>query len=74
MVFLKIKVNACILIHPIGYYKFFGESFKNTLTFGMTRGAKMSLALHEPIWNVLCSNLHTTSMHAPKIYQTWKVL
>jgi hypothetical protein len=36
----------------------------------MPRGAKMSLALHEPISNVLCSNLHTTSTHAPKTYQT----
>jgi hypothetical protein len=32
------------------------------------------LALHELIKNVLCSNLHTTSTHAPKTYQTWKVL
>jgi hypothetical protein len=32
---------------------------------GMPRGAKMSLTLHEPIYNVLYSNLHTTSTHAP---------
>ena len=41
---------------------------------GMPRGAKMSLTLHEPIWNVLSSNLHPSSMHAPQTYQTWKVL
>jgi hypothetical protein len=35
--------------------------------------AKMSLALTEPIENVLCLNLHTTSKHAPQTYQTWKV-
>jgi hypothetical protein len=34
----------------------------------------MSLTLHEPIQNVLCSNLHTISTHAPQTYQTWKVL
>jgi hypothetical protein len=33
MVFLKIKVNACILIHPINNCKFFGESFINTLIY-----------------------------------------
>jgi hypothetical protein len=31
--FFKIKINACILIHHIGYYKFLGESFKNTLIY-----------------------------------------
>jgi hypothetical protein len=34
--------------------------------FGMPRGAKMSLALHKPIENVLSSNLHPTSTHAPQ--------
>ena len=33
MVFFKIKVNACILIHLICNYKFLGESFKNTLIY-----------------------------------------
>ena len=33
MVFFKIKVNACILIHPISNYNFLGESFKNTLIY-----------------------------------------
>ena len=42
--------------------------------FVMPRGAKMSLALHEPIQNVISSNLHPTSTHAPQAYQTWKVL
>ena len=42
--------------------------------FSTSWHAKMSLTLHEPIYNVLCSNLHTTSTHAPKTYQTWKVL
>jgi hypothetical protein len=42
---------------------------KGQTHFGMPKGAKMSLALHEPIHNVLCSNLHTTSTHAPKTYQ-----
>jgi hypothetical protein len=32
---------------------------------GMSRGAKMSLTLHEPIYSVLYSNHHTTSTHAP---------
>ena len=31
MVFFKIKINACILIHPISHYNFLVESFKNTL-------------------------------------------
>ena len=33
MIFFKIKVNNCILIHPINNYKFFWESFKNTLIY-----------------------------------------
>ena len=33
MIFFKIKVNACILKHPINNYNFFGESFKNTLIY-----------------------------------------
>ena len=33
MVFIKIKVNACILLHLISNYKIFGESFKNTLFY-----------------------------------------
>ena len=33
MVFFKIKVNACILIHPIIQYTFLGESFKNNLFY-----------------------------------------
>jgi hypothetical protein len=33
MVFFKIKVNVCILIHPISNCDFLGESFKNTLIF-----------------------------------------
>jgi hypothetical protein len=42
--------------------------------FSTSWHAKMSLTLYEPIsWNVLCSNLHTTSTHAPKAYQTWNV-
>ena len=28
MVFFKIKVNACILIHPINIYKFWGNHGK----------------------------------------------
>ena len=36
--------------------------------------AKMSLTLHEPMLNAFCSKLQTTSKHAPKTYQTWKVL
>ena len=47
---------------------------KGQTHFGMPRGAEMSLALHEPIQNVLCSNLHTNSTHAPRTYQTRKVL
>ena len=33
MVFFKIKVNACVLIHPIINYKILGESFKNFLLY-----------------------------------------
>ena len=33
MLFLKIKINACILIHPISNYNFLGESFENTLFY-----------------------------------------
>ena len=40
--------------------------------FSTSGHAQMSLTLNEPIQNVLCSNLHTTSKHAPKTYQTWK--
>lgn len=36
--------------------------------------AKMSLALSEPIQEVVCSNLHTEINDAPKIYISWKVL
>ena len=52
-----------------------GTWCKSTLRTSLHSGhAKMSLALHEPIENIFCSNLHTTSAHAPKTYQTWKVL
>ena len=34
----------------------------------------MSLVPNEPIWNVLRSNLHIDSKHAPKTYRTWKVM
>ena len=34
---------------------------------------KMQSTPNEPIWNILCSNFHTNSNHAPKSYQTWKV-
>ena len=33
MLFFKIKVNACILIHPISHYDFFVESFKSNLFY-----------------------------------------
>ena len=33
MVFFKIKLNACILIHPINHYKFLRESLRNTLFY-----------------------------------------
>jgi hypothetical protein len=35
--------------------------------FGMSRGAKMSLTLHEPIWNVLYSNLHACTKNLPNM-------
>ena len=33
MVFLKIKVKSCILIHPIDIYKIWGELFLKTLLY-----------------------------------------
>ena len=40
--------------------------------FSMPRGAKMSLALDELIYDVLRLNLHTDSKHAPKKNCIWK--
>ena len=36
--------------------------------------AKMSLTVHEPIWNVLCSTFHSISEHPLKTDRTWKIL
>ena len=47
---------------------------KGQTQFSTSWHAKMSLNINEPIENVLCSNLHTTSNYAPKTYRTWKVL
>jgi hypothetical protein len=35
---------------------------------------EMSLTHNKLTQNVICSNLHTNSKHAPKTYQTWEVL
>ena len=42
--------------------------------FSTSWHAKMRLALHELLKEVLCSNLQTDQKHAPKTYRTWKVL
>ena len=47
---------------------FFIGSLKAELILACQRGAQMSLALNEPIYNVLRLNLHTDSRHAPKNY------
>ena len=44
-------------------------------TYFSTSGhTKMSSTLDEAIKNVLRSNLHTTSKHAPKTCRSWKIL
>ena len=36
--------------------------------------ANMGLALNEPIWKVLCSDLHIVSQHVPETDRAWKNL
>ena len=52
----------------------FCTEYQIFLQFMTTWHAKMCWTLNEPILNVLCSNLHSTSKHALQSYQTWKVL
>ena len=44
------------------------RSFEGQTRFSTSWHAKMSLTLNEPVWNVLCSNLHRPpSMHQKPI-------
>jgi hypothetical protein len=38
-----------------------------SVKFILAGGPKMGLALKEPVWMVLCSNLHSISKHAPQV-------